>query len=240
MKGIVVSVNLSRKPDKTKDEKAEGFKIQRFLHDNPTPTDATMQSLLDATQQVKKQNISKQPQDHIQLDVGGVVGDTHFTPIIEIKEGREKFLQRRIAEVNFFNITEYKRLNQLFGTNVAIGSLGENITTDGINLDALPCNTILEVGTAKVKILERRSFCYRFINVFMPDKNFWSLSDRQKFDRTKVGIVGQVIEPGIVRPGDTITAILPEQFFVQMPLPGIPTKYVRTKVVDDQPPSMLE
>lgn len=239
MKGIVVSVNLSSIPYKSNAENLEGFKIQRFLHENNTPTDATMQSLLDATEQIKKHNISKQSQDYIQLDIGGVVGDAHFYPIIKVEEDGEKFLQRKIAEVNFFNIAEYKRLNQLFGTNVAVGSLGENITTDGINLDALLYNTILEVGTAKVKILERRSFCYKFINVFMPDKKFWSLPDRQKFDRTKVGIVGQVIEPGIVRPGDVITAILPDQFKL-MPIPGIPTKYVRTKMVDDQPPSMLE
>ena len=122
---------------------------------------------------------------------------------------------------------------------MVVGSLGENITTDGINLDALPYNTILEVGTAKVQILERRSFCYKFINVFMPDKKFWYPQDRQKFDRSKIGIVGQVIEPGIVRPGDAITAILPER---REPLPPIqiPTKYIKTKMVDDQPPSMLE
>ncbi|CAB4241884.1 Molybdenum cofactor sulfurase, C-terminal [uncultured Caudovirales phage] len=239
MNGVVVSVNLSATPYKSYEENIEGFNHQRFLYAQHSPTNETLQSVLDSTKHVKKYNISKQPQDQINLDIGGVVGDTHFFPITEIEENGERFLQRRIAEVNFFQLTEYDRLNQLFGTNVGPGSLGENITTAGINLDSLPVNTILQVGSAKVKILARRSFCFKFVNTFMPDKDFWTLADRQKFDRARVGIVGQVIEPGVVKASDTITAILSDQID-PMPIPAIPEKYTRNKVIDEQLPSMLK
>jgi hypothetical protein len=231
LKGVVISVNLSTIPYKRYEENIEGFKHQRFLHEHHTPTADTIQAVIESTEYIKKYNISKQPQDSISLDIGGVIGDTHFFPIEEISENGEKFLKRKIAEVNFFRVTEYDRLNKVFGTNVGIGEVGENITTDGINIDALPFDTILEVGTAKVKILARRSFCYKFVNTFMPDKKFWTLSDKQKFDRARVGVVGQVIKPGIVRAGDTITAILPDHYKT-IPIPKIPEKFIKTKIVD--------
>jgi hypothetical protein len=123
MKGTVVSVNLSTMQYGSREENIKVFKLQRFLHANPTPTDATMQELLDTTQQIKKYNISKQPQNHIQLDIGGVVGDTHFSPIREIEEDGEsefKLTPIRVL-VSDFTTSPFHVSNQLNGDVFEIG-----------------------------------------------------------------------------------------------------------------------
>ena len=232
LQGIVVSVNSSSAPYKSREENLETFRHQRFLFTNHTPTtDSTRQTVLDSAKHIKQYNIVKTPRDYIELAIGGVVGDTHFHPPRQIEKDGERFVERRLAEVNFFKIERYTELNNLFGTAVGAGAVGENITTSGIDLDNLPKDTILHIGSAKVKILSRRSFCYKFINTFIPNKEFWPLADREKFDRAKVGIVGQVIESGIVQPGDSIMAELPDHC-EPMPVPIIPEKYIITKVVD--------
>jgi hypothetical protein len=231
LQGIVVSVNSSSAPYKSREENLETFKHQRFLFTNHTPTDSTIQSVLNSAKHIKQYNIAKTPRDRIELAIGGVVGDTHFHPPRQIEKDGERFVERRIAEVNFFKIERYTELNNLFGTAVGAGAVGENITTSGIDLDNLPKDTILHIGSAKVKILSRRSFCYKFINTFVPNKDFWPLADREKFDRAKVGIVGQIFEPGIVRAGDPIIAELPDHC-EPMPVPIIPEKFITTKIVD--------
>lgn len=231
LQGIVVSVGLSTAPDKSYEEHMETSSFQKFLHKNHTPTSITRQAILDATNHIRKHSINKETQDSIIVEIGGVVGDKHFFPIREIINGGEKFSLRRQAELCFFKLSEYHRLNQLFGTNVGPGNLGENITTDGIDIDSLPCDTVLDVGTAKIKILARRSFCYKFINTFLPDKEYWTTADRRKFDRTRVGVVGQVIQPGVIKPGDSIMAHLPDNT-EPMPAFGPLEKFIRTKIVD--------
>lgn len=232
LQGVVVSVNLSTDPYGSYEDKMKTSSYQKFLYNNHTPSDSIIQQVLDATNHIKKHSIVKQPQDSINIEIGGVVGDTHFFPVREVRDSQGRYLLRRIPEVCLFKLSEYNRLNQIFGTNKGPGSVGENITTDDIDLDNLPCDTILDVGTAKIKIVSRRSFCYKFINTFLPDKEYWTNTDRQKFDRTKVGLVGQVIQPGVVKPGDSIIAHLPDQHTGPMSTSRLPEKFSRTKIVD--------
>ena len=148
-------------------------------------------------------NIFKQPREHIQLEHGGVLNDSHFRPpcYSDLDDGR--YLTRWITEVNLFTIEELGRLNSIFGTNVTAGGVGENILTKGIDVDVLPANTILKIGsTVTIEILARRTFCFKLANVFLGNQSTWVA--QKHFDLTKIGITGQVVTPGVVYPGDEI------------------------------------
>lgn len=162
-------------------------------------------------------NIFKQPREHIQLEHGGVLNDSHFRPpcYSDLEDGR--YLTRWITEVNLFTIEELGRLNSIFGTNVTAGGVGENILTKGIDLDALPANTILKIGsTATIEILARRTFCFKLANVFLGNQLDWVA--RKQFDLEKIGVTGQVVTPGVVYPGDAIEVMLPKVSLGPMPV----------------------
>jgi MOSC domain-containing protein YiiM len=98
------------------------------------------------------------------------------------------------------------------GFTVAPGQLGENITTAGIDLLALPVDAELYIGaSAIVKITGLRNPCAQLDN-FQPGLTA-AVLDRAP-DGTlirKAGIMGVVIASGGVRPGDAIRVQLPPQ-----------------------------
>ncbi len=231
--GTVISVNSSSTPATTLDDRLECARHQILLKRSFGFFDPNHRSIdvSDSIEYIRQFDIYKTPQEQIYLEEGGVVGDYHyFKPEIR-KDAEGKFYSRRIAEVNLFTSEEYNVLNNKFLSSLSPGKLGENITTRDIDLDNLSEGTVLEIGTAKIKILCRRSFCFKFINAVVPDPKSWGKTLKQKFDLGKVGVVGQVIEPGIVKPGDTIIAQLPDTFKPLTHFPGN-KKYIKIKLDD--------
>ncbi|MFF5703251.1 MOSC domain-containing protein [Streptomyces sp. NPDC012794] len=106
------------------------------------------------------------------------------------------------------------------GFGVEPGRLGENVTTEGMDLLALPTGTLLHLGEeAVVEVTGLRNPCPQ-INAFQ-DGLLKQVVGRDEEGRVvrKAGIMGVVHRGGTVRPGDTITATLP-------PLPHIPLERV--------------
>ncbi|RST06657.1 MOSC domain-containing protein [Streptomyces sp. WAC07149] len=106
------------------------------------------------------------------------------------------------------------------GFSVAPGELGENVTTEGIDLHALPTGTLLRIGEeAVVEVTGLRNPCPQ-INAFR-DGLLKQVVGRDEEGRVvrKAGIMGVVHQGGTIRPGDPITTTLP-------PLPHVPLERV--------------
>ena len=97
------------------------------------------------------------------------------------------------------------------GYEVRPGELGENVTTSGLDLLALPAGTVLHIGeSAKIRLTGLRNPCDQ-INGLAP-RLMKELVERRP-DGTvvrKAGVMSVVTAGGIVRPGDRIRVELPE------------------------------
>jgi MOSC domain-containing protein YiiM len=98
----------------------------------------------------------------------------------------------------------------LAGFKVLPGQMGENITTEGVDLLALPAGAELRFGAAAVvRVTGLRNPCSQL-------DRFQSGLMRAVLDRTaegelvrKAGVMGVVIQGGAVCPGQSITVTLP-------------------------------
>ncbi|MFD8982412.1 MOSC domain-containing protein [Streptomyces sp. NPDC059564] len=96
------------------------------------------------------------------------------------------------------------------GFSVEPGELGENVTTEGIDLHALPTGTLLRLGEeAVVEVTGLRNPCPQ-INAFQ-DGLLKQVVGRDEDGRVvrKAGIMGVVRQGGTIHPGDTIEVTLP-------------------------------
>jgi MOSC domain-containing protein YiiM len=88
--------------------------------------------------------------------------------------------------------------------------MGENITTRGINLLALPMGTILSIGSeAVIEITGLRNLCFQ-LDDFQPGlmAAIIARDSRGRIIR-KSGIMGIIRAGGEIRPGDKIDVDLP-------------------------------
>ncbi|MEU6018074.1 MOSC domain-containing protein [Streptomyces sp. NPDC047515] len=96
------------------------------------------------------------------------------------------------------------------GFEVAPGDLGENVTTNGVDLLALPVGALLHLGDeAVVEVTGLRNPCLQ-IDSFK-DGLLKQVVGRDATGRVvrKAGIMGIVTVGGVVRPGDPIEVELP-------------------------------
>jgi MOSC domain-containing protein YiiM len=96
------------------------------------------------------------------------------------------------------------------GFTLAPGDMGENVTTAGIDLLALPVGTILRLGdTAEIAVTGLRNPCAQ-LDKFAPGLMAATLArDAEGNLIRKAGIMATVRRGGTVRPGDAITVTLP-------------------------------
>lgn len=154
---------------------------------------------------------SKTPDDTIRLLAGlGVEGDAHCGTTVKHRSrvARDPH-QPNLRQVHLIHEELFSELSTA-GFRVGAGSLGENITTRGIDLLALPRATRLHVGqTAVVEITGLRNPCVqidRYQSGLMSavlDRDDAGLVVR------KAGVMGIVITSGEVRRGDSIEIELP-------------------------------
>jgi MOSC domain-containing protein YiiM len=98
------------------------------------------------------------------------------------------------------------------GFNVSTGDMGENVTTRGIDLLALPTGTHLHLGdTAIVEVTGLRNPCVQLDN-FQPGLMEAVLGRDEHGELIrKAGIMGIVLVDGEVKPGDAIRVVLPSE-----------------------------
>lgn len=156
-------------------------------------------------------SFTKPVQTSIRLIAGlGVEGDAHAGPTVMHRHARAKNPEKpNLRQVHLIAQETLKELGAQ-GFDVYPGAIGENITTQGIALLDLPAGTRLRIGDeAVVEITGLRSPC-KLIEGFQ-EGLMYALLDKTPDGRVirKAGVMGIVIEGGVIRAGDGIAVELP-------------------------------
>jgi hypothetical protein len=172
-----------------------------------------MSGYVEAVSQASTHRFSKQPRMWIRLLAGlGVEGDAHLGTTVKHRSrvARDP-TQPNLRQVHLLHRELLEEL-ELQGFVIGAGDIGENILTRGVDLLALPEDTILRIGnTAEIRVTGLRNPCIQ-LNRFRPGLMAATLDrDRAGNLIRKAGIMAVVLTDGEVRPGDPIEAILPKR-----------------------------
>jgi MOSC domain-containing protein YiiM len=153
---------------------------------------------------------SKQTAPLIRLLAGlGVQGDAHHGATVKHRSrvARDP-AQPNLRQVHLIHGELFDELRQN-GFAIAPGDLGENITTSGLDLLALPRGARLRIGTALIEVTGLRNPCHQ-LDGFRPGLMQATLGrdDSGNLIR-KAGIMAIVLESGEVVPGDAIAVTRP-------------------------------
>ncbi|MGK5631410.1 MOSC domain-containing protein [Streptomyces sp. URMC 123] len=156
-------------------------------------------------------SFTKPNRDSITLLAGlGVEGDVHAGVTVKHRSRLAQDPTRpNLRQVHLIHEELFAEVGEE-GFSVVPGELGENITTRGIDLLALPVDTLLRVGDAAVlQVTGLRNPCAQ-IDAFQGGllKRLVGRDEAGNVVR-KAGIMSIVKEGGTVRPGDPITVELP-------------------------------
>ena len=161
----------------------------------------------DATHNFTKPNV-----DSIELIVGlGVRGDAHFGETVQhLVRVREDPTKPNRRQIHLIHGELHDELNAK-GFAVGPGSMGENITTRGLDLLGLPLGTRLHIGAhAVVEVTGLRTPCKQ-IERFQAGLLAAVSQDENGNLFFKSGIMGVVLTGGVVKAGDTIRVALPPE-----------------------------
>ncbi|MGU9981964.1 MOSC domain-containing protein [Phreatobacter sp. HK31-P] len=160
----------------------------------------------------RRHRFSKERTDTIRLIAGeGVAGDAHCGVTVKHRS-RARFdpTQPNLRQVHLIHEELFVELSAK-GFNVAPADLGENITTRGLNLLALPTGTHLAINGAVIEITGLRNPCIQMDR--FQDGLMQAVLDRDSDGKLvrKAGIMGIVIAGGRVTVGDRIAVTLPPE-----------------------------
>lgn len=156
-------------------------------------------------------HFSKTPSPGIRLLKGlGVAGDAHMGETVKHRSRvRKDPTQPNLRQVHLMHVELFDELRAK-GFVVRPADLGENITTSGIDLLALPTGTRLYLGaSAVVEITGLRNPCIQIDNF---QKGLMAATLDRDADGNlvrKAGIMSIVLADGEVRPGDAVRVELP-------------------------------
>lgn len=161
----------------------------------------------------KNHQLSKKIVDFIFLVKGeGVEDDIHRGITVQHQLGvKEDPTQPNLRQVH---LIQYELIQELQnkGFDVKSGTLGENITTAGIELLSLPTGTIAHIGKeAKIEITGLRFPCVQ-INQYQKGLAA-AVVERNENGKivSKIRVMGVILKGGKVEAGDKIEVFLPPQ-----------------------------
>lgn len=153
---------------------------------------------------------SKQPREAIDLVEGiGVAGDAHAGTTVQHRSRvAADPSQPNLRQVHLIHGELFDALREA-GHEVEPGQLGENITTRGVDLLALPVGARLCIGDAVITVTGLRNPCQQ-INDFQPGllKRLVHTDGEGAVVRL-AGVMGIVSRGGSVVPGEPIEVQLP-------------------------------
>lgn len=154
---------------------------------------------------------SKSSAKEIELIAGlGVCDDAHSGATVKHRSRVAKNpLQPNLRQVHLIHSELFAEVARL-GFSVKAGDLGENVTTEGIDLLGLPRGTVLHIGaTVRLEITGLRNPCAQ-IEAFQPGllSAVLAKDDRGRLIR-KAGIMSVVEAGGRICTGDQIDVELP-------------------------------
>jgi MOSC domain-containing protein YiiM len=156
-------------------------------------------------------SLSKSGQLAIQLIAGlGVADDAHAGVTVQHRSrvARDPS-QPNLRQVHLIHTELFEELRQR-GFAVAAGRMGENITTQGIDLLGLPTGTRLRLGDeALIEITGLRNPCKQLETIQRGLMAAVLDRDANGALIRKAGVMAIVLTGGTVRPGDAISIELP-------------------------------
>jgi MOSC domain-containing protein YiiM len=158
-----------------------------------------------------KHEFSKEGADSITLLEGlGVEGDAHCGATIQHRYDKQKDPTKpNLRQVHLIHTELLDEVNGR-GFRVLPGDMGENISTRGLDLLALPTGTRLHIGEAIVEVTGLRNPC---IHIEKFQKGLLAEMAVRKpggvFVR-KAGVMGIVVRGGVARANDPIVVVMPE------------------------------
>ncbi len=156
---------------------------------------------------------SKSNRESVRLLAGlGVEGDAHLGATVKHRSRVAKDPeQQNLRQVHLIHSELHDELAGA-GIGVAAGQMGENLTTRGVELLALPAGTRLRVGSsAVVEVTGLRNPCVQLDSI--APGLMKAVLDRDGDGNLirRSGVMSIVIAGGEVRPGDRIGVELPPQ-----------------------------
>ena len=142
----------------------------------------------------------------------GVEADAHFGTTVQhlhlIKKDPTRSNLRQVHLIALERIHEWNAL----GHPVGCGSLGENITTSGLDLEHLPAGTRMRFGSgAEILLTGLRKPCHQ-VDKFSAGLLRLTVSDtRQAEVPYKIGVMGVVLVTGEILKGEGIQLFLPPE-----------------------------
>lgn len=172
-----------------------------------------MPGMITAVSRSATHTLTKPNEDSIRLRAGlGVDGDAHAGETVRHLSRLEKFGNApNLRQVHLIHEELFEELRDA-GFSVVPGQMGENVTTRGVDLLALPKGTRLHLGSeAVVEVTGLRNPC-RQLNRIQPGLMAATLArDMAGNLRRKAGIMAIVLSGGDVRRGDRIRIELPAE-----------------------------
>jgi MOSC domain-containing protein YiiM len=156
--------------------------------------------------------VSKAPVDAITLQVGhGVVGDCHGGETVQhLSRIRRDPTQPNLRQVHLIQAELFAEVAGE-GCDVRAGELGENVTTSGIDLLALPTATTLRLGAvAAVQVTGLRNPCVQINGVHDGLLGLVVGRDDSGEIVRRAGVLSVVLRSGVIRPGDRVAVELPD------------------------------
>lgn len=147
----------------------------------------------------------------------GVEGDAHLGEKVKHRSRVAKDPnQPNLRQVHLIHSELFDELKEK-GFKIQDGEIGENITTQGIQLLDLPKGTILNIGkTAKIEVTGLRNPCKQLYSIQKGLMKAVLDKDEKGNLIRKAGIIGIVLERGEVKTGNEITVELPPKPYVKL------------------------
>jgi MOSC domain-containing protein YiiM len=173
--------------------------------------DAELAGTVAAVSRSAKHGFSKQTQSFIKLVAGfGVEDDAHAgTTTQHLYLRRKDPTRTNLTQVHLVPAELFDEL-AVRGFTIAAGQMGENIATRGVNLTTLPAGARLSLGhEAVVEVTGLRDPCNQLNGLAPGLMKALLVKHPDGFVERRAGIMGIVVQSGIVKPGDTITIAMP-------------------------------
>ncbi len=142
----------------------------------------------------------------------GVEGDAHLGETVKHRARVKK--DPTAPNLRQVHLLHAELLDELRagGFDLSPGQLGENVTSAGVDLLALPVGATLYLGeTAAVQVAGLRNPCYQLDDLTPGLMKATLGRDADGKLIRKAGVMSVVLTGGVVRPGDTIRIELPPE-----------------------------
>lgn len=178
-----------------------------------TPT----QALVIAVNKSETHTMQKFNQPSIRLLAGlGVENDAHQGVTVKHRSRvAQDPTQPNLRQVHLIHAELHDQLKAK-GFELVPGQMGENITTTGIDLLALPKHAKLHMGEAVLEVTGLRNPCTQLDGI--QQGLMTAVLDRDKEGNLirKAGIMTIVLSGGEIKPGDEIRVTLPDELFEKL------------------------